>query len=821
MKHFYSLLFFAATALTTQAAETIYECPLNTQEQADEWTVINSNNDSNDQGVEYTWAFDKYFGVMGCSTVNPDMAADDWLISPAIDVEEGMYMLTFEFRGSSSGEKMDVFYGETPTASGMDNLLLDLNSEEGSFITQTKMFSINESGKIHIGFHAKSDAWSYQVAIRNVKLATSEGKDLQAVEVNTAKSGYNLGTAPVKLTIYNNGAADASNFQVAYKINDNAAVTESVTATVKAGDTYEHTFAQQADFSATGSYAIKAWTALEGDELPGNDNCETSLQHCDISEVPYSTSFEAGENIADIIFLDLNDDPADEENGEWGIVKDDGWFSNFARTGENSLCYFYSSDHPGDDWAFMPAMHLTPGYYAVKFWYSGMDGYPEKMKLSYGELAEGQQTPTPESMTQVVVDYPEVANSTYTESANVIHIEKEGDYIFGFYCYSDASQNILAVDDFSVTSIENEESDLSVSLVSPTADYFVKGSSSSQIAYSVVNNGIETMTSTTVNVTIDGETVATDEIETIAAQETKQFITPDVLSDIATGMHTLRIELSNSDDQVASNNVAELTFKVVENAVVIYDFETDEELDYGEKPALPEGFIFKVEDSGTVNSGISDEFPNNEAWNYIEINTHELYGDWMFGAASWLDGTERADRWCIFPKVKVTGENADAVWASNSADPDFPETYEVLVSSTGTETADFEKLLTVENDANQPGLHGVDLSKYDGKEIYLAIRLVTADGYFLTIDNVGFYGNVSLAQGGISSIADNNWKVTVSSEELTCTADNVSNIAVYDMSGRFVAGSDTETVNISGLQKGIYIASITADGSTLQYKFAK
>ena len=198
---------------------------------------------------------------------------------------------------------------------------------------------------------------------------------------------------------------------------------------------------------------------------------------------------------------------------------------------------------------------------------------------------------------------------------------------------------------------------------------------------------------------------------------------------------------------MASNNAADLEFKLVENATVIYDFETDEELEYGEKPALPEGFIFKTEDGGTVNSALSSDFPNNEAWNYIAINTHELYGDWMFGA--------RADRWCIFPKVKVTGENADAVWASNSADPDFPETYEVLVSSTGTETADFEKLLTVENDANQPGLHGVDLSKYDGKEIYLAIRLVTADGYFLTIDNVGFYGNVSLAQGGISSIADN------------------------------------------------------------------
>ena len=816
MKLFYTILFLTASAITAQA-ETVFESPLSTKEQADDWTVVNSNND----GDSYTWKFDDYFGIMGCSTTNPDLAADDWLISPAITVEQGMYMLTFEYRGSTDGDKLDVFYGNAPTAEAMDNMLLDLGTTSGNFVTYTKMFTVGSAGEIHLGFHAKSDAWSYQVAIRNVKLSTSEGKDLQAVEVSTSTSGYNLGTAPVKLTIYNNGVADASNFQVGYQINKNEAVTETVAATVKAGESYEYTFTTQADLSQPGTYDIKAWTALEGDELANNNECSTSVQHCKISAVPYSTSFEPEDNTADIIFLDLNEDPADDKNGDWGINTDDGWFSNFARTGSNSLCYFYSKNHPGDDWAFMPAVHMTPGYYAVKFWYSGMDRYAEKMKLYYGELTEGQQSPTPESMTQTVVDLPNIDTSSYVESANVIHIEKEGDYIFGFYCYSDANQNTLAVDDFSITPIENIESDLAVSLIFPTTDYLIKGTSSTQIAFSITNNGIEAMENTAITVSIDGNQVNTDNIATIAAQETKQFLTPEVLADLESGNHTLKVEIINAGDQVASNNAADLEFKLVENATVIYDFETDEELEYGEKPALPEGFIFKTEDGGTVNSALSSDFPNNEAWNYIAINTHELYGDWMFGAASWLDGTERADRWCIFPKVKVTGENADAVWASNSADPDFPETYEVLVSSTGTETADFEKLLTVENDANQPGLHGVDLSKYDGKEIYLAIRLVTADGYFLTIDNVGFYGNVSLAQGGISSIADNNWKVTVSSEELTCTADNVSNIAVYDMSGRFVAGSDTETVNISGLQKGIYIASITADGSTLQYKFAK
>ena len=303
---------------------------------------------------------------------------------------------------------------------------------------------------------------------------------------------------------------------------------------------------------------------------------------------------------------------------------------------------------------------MTPGYYAVKFWYSGMDGYAEKMKLYYGELTEGQQSPTPESMTQTVVDLPNIDTSSYVESANVIHIEKEGDYIFGFYCYSDANQNTLAVDDFSITPIENIESDLAVSLIFPTTDYLIKGTSSTQIAFSITNNGIEAMENTAITVSIDGNQVSTDNIATIAAQETKQFLTPEVLADLESGNHTLKVEIINAGDQVASNNAADLEFKLVENATVIYDFETDEELEYGEKPALPEGFIFKTEDGGTVNSALSSDFPNNEAWNYIAINTHELYGDWMFGAASWLDGTERADRWCIFPKVKVTGENADA-----------------------------------------------------------------------------------------------------------------------------------------------------------------
>lgn len=50
MKLFYTILFLTASAITAQA-ETVFESPLSTKEQADDWTVVNSNND----GDSYTW----------------------------------------------------------------------------------------------------------------------------------------------------------------------------------------------------------------------------------------------------------------------------------------------------------------------------------------------------------------------------------------------------------------------------------------------------------------------------------------------------------------------------------------------------------------------------------------------------------------------------------------------------------------------------------------------------------------------------------------------------------------------------------------------
>lgn len=804
----------AATAVA-QAAETVFESPLSTAEDAARWTVVNSNGD------EYTWEFDDLFGSMGCYTINADLAADDWLISPAIEVENGgMYMLQFEMQGNSSGEKMDVYYGTSPNVDAMDNMLMDIYNDNGSFVAYMKMFAVETGGPIYIGFHAKSDPWKYKIVLRNVKLSTSEGKELEAVGLSELNSGYRLGSQEVKLTIRNNGAADASNFEVGYRLNNGTDITETVSQTVQPGETYEHTFAIPADASTPGDYTIKAWTALDGDEMLDNDTCTATFRHCQIADGPYATSFESTDNNGDIIYLDLNEDPADGDNGDWGITIDDGWFSNFARTGTQSLGYFYSRNNPGDDWAFMPAMHLTPGYYAVNFWHSNDSGYPENLRLCYGAFPDDATTPTPEMMTATVVDLPGVDVSEYTESVNVVQITTEGNYIFAFYCYSEANQNTLSVDDFSVTAIENTDADLSVALLSPGSDYIVQGVSPDNVIYSITNHGITEMTGTHVDILLDGQVVSSDDIASIPAQATISYATPSIEG--FAGRHTVKVEISNSADTDASNNTAERSFKAVANATVMYDFEPDTELEYGQTPELPDGIILRAEDGGTVNSELSDIFPANEAWNFIEINTHEIYGEWMLAAASWLDGTDHADRWCIFPRMSVNSDDADAVWASNSGDERFPETYEVLVSTTGTETADFTKVLTVENESGQPTLHGIDLGQYEGQEIYLAIRLTTDDGYFLTIDNVGFYGGVTLSTSGVNGNLAADGKVVVTRDAVTYTGSDATSLAIYDLGGRIVASSDGAAIATAQLPHGVYVAvATTSNGNKLPCKFVK
>lgn len=101
----------------------------------------------------------------------------------------------------------------------------------------------------------------------------------------------------------------------------------------------------------------------------------------------------------------------------------------------------------------------------------------------------------------------------------------------------------------------------------------------------------------------------------------------------------------------------------------------------------------------------------------------------------------KQDNYLVLPPVKVTNANYKLVYKCCAQDEDTAEEYEVLVSETGSDVADFKKKLYAERVEN--GYDGVELysrdislADYVGKTIYIAFRHTGMNTYALGIDDV-------------------------------------------------------------------------------------
>lgn len=523
-------------------------------------------------------------------------------------------------------------------------------------------------------------------------------------------------------------------------------------------------------------------------------------------EVVYSTSFEDKESADKMVILDLNEDSADKKNGKWSRTFN-SFFAMFSRTGKYSMVYFYSKKHPGNDWFFLEPITLKAGYYSLKFWYSA--DHKESLSVYWGDQ------PKPEAMTHELVKYKDFIEAKYVESANVVHIEKDGVYYFGFKAESEPDQNIICIDDVTLSKLSDTSDDLSVKLLSSSNGY-LREQMSQDLAFSVENHGIQKLDGSKVTVKLDDKTLLEETID-VKAQETRKFTLEKALEGLAAGEHRLQLNVSNEADRNLDNNVLDYSFQAVKEPKVMYDFEDGK---------VPEGFLLKKEDQGTVNEGLADLFPNNEAWNTVKIVKNPYFGEWMLASASWLQSGAGVDRWCILPKVHVGSENAHLLWTANSADTNlkFAESYEVLVSVTDTELSSFAKVAEVqqENFLTDPATRGVDLSAYAGKDIYVAFRQVTPDGYFMALDNIAFYGDVAGSCTGIDEAVAGGVDLFLRGSELVCQSDHVESIELFDAGGRMVkAGYQRSSLDIAALPKGVYVARVSVGGKTVQYKFAK
>lgn len=790
MKKFSTLFLVAILGCIPAIAQSIFSTDFKTVEDFNKWTVIDVNNDGS------TWKFDDWASPSYVFySYNSTNSADDWMISPAITSDKtGTLAIKFSMQGSSYGEKLEVFYGNDTTVAAMTNRGTEVIPLDATLSSTYFLIDVEAGKPIHIGFHACSDPDKYRLYVCNVDVTfTDNPVDLQAEAIVAPVSAEGLNEETVVVKVKNTGKVDVNTFDISFALNGDTIATETVNQALASGAEMDYTFTAKADMSkARELYTVTAWVNNPDDINADNNSCSANVRHKAPASIPYFMGFESNELTEEIKIFNLN-----EDEGDWEVYTDPWW--NMARTGYYCLGYNYDKNNNGDDWAILEPINVEEGYYVLKFWYAGSDNHPENLAVYYGNEA------TPQAMTNKVVEYAGFLTEAYTESINIIYFDKPQKVYFGFYAFSNKDENWITVDDVSFDKVSADNVDLTISEISNPGEYS-HAKSLKTIKFNVRSLGIKD-TNANIIVSIDGQVIS-ETSETIKAQEIKEFALEDKLSALTEGKHIITVQVTSTDDSNADNNSMSKEFRILGNAAYLWDFEDGQ---------LPSDFNFRAEDEGTVSPSAGAEF-NELGWGILNIQQHEQYGKHVMAGTSWLEGTDQADRWCLFPKVKITSDSAYLAWDAMSFNASYPEHYAIKVSDYEDVSWWYSTEAEIINETGVFKTRGVDLSKYAGKEVYIAIQLKTKNGDCLVFDNIGLYGTFEAS--GIEDIIADAMGIIVANGYITINADNVEDIALYDLSGRMVAQSAENTIATNGFNNGIYIVKVKTSTGIVTQKIA-
>ena len=112
------------------------------------WNAIDANNDGvtmvvGNQGISYSY--------------NDTVAADDWMMSPCVELAAGTYTVTYDYAAVSAlTESFEVFYGNSAHIADMTNLVATHTFNNTGAEVATTTITVPADGIYNFGFHATS-----------------------------------------------------------------------------------------------------------------------------------------------------------------------------------------------------------------------------------------------------------------------------------------------------------------------------------------------------------------------------------------------------------------------------------------------------------------------------------------------------------------------------------------------------------------------------------------------------------------------------------------------------------------------------------------
>ena len=104
-------------------------------------------------------------------TFNDELDADDWMMSPCIEMTAGTYTILYDYKANSSlTEAFEVFYGNGNHIADMTNAVATHSFNNTTYETATNTITIDADGVYNFGFHATSLAGNLGFSIDNFKV---------------------------------------------------------------------------------------------------------------------------------------------------------------------------------------------------------------------------------------------------------------------------------------------------------------------------------------------------------------------------------------------------------------------------------------------------------------------------------------------------------------------------------------------------------------------------------------------------------------------------------------------------------------------------
>ncbi len=199
-------------------------------------------------------------------------------------------------------------------------------------------------------------------------------------------------------------------------------------------------------------------------------------------------------------------------------------------------------------------------------------------------------------------------------------------------------------------------------------------------------------------------------------------------------------------------------------------------------------------------------------------------GEGHITSASWSQAALTPDNWLITPAINLSENATLSFWVAGQ-DPSYAaENFSVYLSTTGTDINNFNITL-LENQTSTAEMteFTADLSAYTGNNVHIAFRHHNVTDMFrLNLDDVSVTAGVGIknAESGNVTVYPN---PAYNYINVNATS-NINNVEVYTIAGQkvgdFTANGTQTVISTANLSNGMYMMRINTENGVINKKFS-